>query len=75
MKDLCLPYREGTVYGKHIARRKRSIIGKSLRFFSTLRVGPLDGRKARALARPRIRSEPQAPFSQVYFVGEGLMIG
>lgn len=52
MKDLCLPYREGTVYGKHIARRKRSIIGKSLRFFSTLRVGPLDGRKARRLRGP-----------------------
>ena len=34
---------------------------------------PLNERKARRLRSPGYRSETQAPFSQIYFVGEGLI--
>ena len=46
---------------------KGPIIGKSLRFFSTLRVGPLDERKARRLRGPGI-----AQYRKGLFVGHGL---
>ncbi len=70
MKDLCLPHREGgTVYVKHIARRKGSIIGKSLRFFSTLRVGPLDERKARRLRGPGFAQDRKRLFPILFCGG------
>src|SRR6185503_9368247 len=48
-----------------------SIIGKSLRFFSTLRVGPLDERKARRLRGPGFAQNRKRLFPN--FVGEGLI--
>jgi hypothetical protein len=69
MKDLCLPHREGD--GLRQAHRPTKTVHhrKVLTVFSTLRVGPLDERKARRLRGPGFGSEPQAPFSHFILWG------
>jgi len=60
----------GNGYVKHIARRRSS--SEVLTPVRALRVEPLDERKARALAKPRLCSENASAFFHFLFWGQGL---